>query len=98
MATQQDIDKWDHHGIEIRCIDANVELLIGSDAPEILEPKEIRASRNGGPYASRTILGWVVNGPLGRASSCETQTANFIKADLELTEQFHNFCNVDFND
>ena len=99
VATQEDIDRWPHlSGIQLPEIDANVGLLIGTDAPEVLEPKEVRPSSQGGPYATRTVLGWVINGPLGRVQSSSTCTANFIKADLELSEQFRSYCNMEFND
>ena len=46
----------------------------------------------------RTVLGWVVNGQLARVQSSATSTANFIKVDLELSEQFRSYCNKEFND
>ena len=59
-ANQKDIDRGPHlAGIKTPRIDAGVGLLIGSHAPEVLEPKEIRPSRNGGPHATRTVFGWV---------------------------------------
>lgn len=45
-----------------------------------------------------TILGWVVKGPLGRAQASTPATANFIRADAELTEQFQSYYNMEFND
>jgi len=99
IASQADINRWPHlAGIDIPRIQANVGLLIGCDASDVLEPKEIRASRNGGPYATRTIFGWVVNGPLGRARSSPSRTANFVNADLQLNEQFQKYCDMEFND
>ena len=98
-ANQQDVEKWQYlYEVKIPNIDADVSLLIGSDAPEILEPKEVIPSQNGGPYATRTILGWVVNGPLGKVTKANTRTANFIKADLRLKEQFQSYCDMEFND
>lgn len=41
-----------------------MELLIGTNAPKLMEPWEIINSQGKGPYAVRTLLGWVVNGPL----------------------------------
>ena len=80
-AQQEDVDRWPHlAGIRITRIDANVGLLIGTDAPEILQPKEVRESCHSGPYATRTIFGWVVNGPLGRVRDSNLYTANFIRA------------------
>jgi hypothetical protein len=66
-------------------------LLIGCDVPEVLEPIEIRRSKDGGPYATKTIFGWVVNGPLGRNSSTE-HIANYLQAtDANLENQLKNF-------
>ncbi|KAK3727377.1 hypothetical protein QZH41_006033 [Actinostola sp. cb2023] len=98
IATRQDIDRWPHlKGIELTAIDADVGLLIGCDVPEALQPQDIRISQNGGPYATRTLLGWTVNGPLGKRGN-NTPTANHIRADAELSHQFERFCNFEFND
>ena len=99
-ATQQDINKWPHlSNIQIDQIDGEVGLLIGCDVPEVLEPKEIRRRQDGSPYATRTIFGWVINGPLGRSSTTSCSTVNFVKAaDVDLDKQFQNFCNLEFND
>ena len=79
IASQDDINQWPHPaGI--------IGLLIGYDASDVLEPKEIRQSRNSGPYATRTIFGWVVNGPLGQPRSSPT--------DLQLHEQFQKYCDM----
>ena len=43
MATQRDVEKWPHlEGIELPEINAEVTLLIGTDAPEVLQPWEVR--------------------------------------------------------
>ena len=83
--------------IEILEIDAEVSLLIGSDVPQALEPLEIRRGQRGEPYATRTALGWVVNGPIGRTGSAP-HSASFINADVQLNAQFEKFCNMEFND
>ena len=56
-----------------------------------------RESKNVGPFATRTVLGWVLNGPLGRRTS-QARTANFVEADVELNQQFERFCDLEFND
>ena len=61
-------------------------------------PKEVIESKQGGPYTTRTLLGWVVNGPLCNAGEEESSTFNFISAEAKLTEQFEKFCNLAFND
>ena len=48
--------------------DISVELLIGANCAEALEPKEVTSSRQSGPYAVKTILGWCVVGPISHSS------------------------------
>ena len=58
IAPQDDIIPWPHlAGINIPRIQGNTGLLIGCDASDVLKPKEIKASCNGGPYTTRTIFG-----------------------------------------
>ena len=46
-ANQQDIERWQNLSeVKIPNIDADVSLPIGSDTPEILEPKQVIPSRN----------------------------------------------------
>ena len=42
----------------------NVELLIGANCARALEPIKVIPSRNDGPYAMKTILGWCIVGPI----------------------------------
>ena len=99
IARQEDVDRWPYlKGINIPHIDTEIGLLIGSDVPEALQPKEIRPSEDSGPFATRTVLGWVLNGPLGRAATTKVSTANFVQGSKTLDEQFHEFCNLEFSD
>lgn len=62
---QKDVDQWPYlHGVCISHLDAEVGLLIGMDVYKAMEPREIINSKDDGPYAVRTALGWVINGPL----------------------------------
>ena len=83
--------------IQVPHIDAEIDLLIGNDVPEVLQPKEVKESRDGGPYAVRTLFGWAINGPLGRMST-STRTSNRIQSSSELNVQFGKFCEMEFND
>ena len=66
---QSDLAHWAYLGkVTIPSISSKVELLIGTNAPHLIEPWEVINSQNGGPYAVRTLLGWVVNGPLRSAA------------------------------
>ena len=84
--------------MQIPRIDADIGLQVGSNALEILEPKGVIPSQCGGPYATRTIFGWVVTDPCGGSTHTNAYTANFNKTDLQLNEQFKNYCNMEFND
>ena len=53
---------------------------------------------NGGPYAIKTALGWVLNGPLSPQDYKEIKTSNFIRSDEHLSDIFTKFCNLEFND
>ena len=95
---QSDVDRWPHlEGVDLPCIDADIDLLIGNDVPKALEPIEVLQSEDGGPYAVRTLLGWTINGPLGRMNH-SNRTSNRIQSHVELDVQFHNFCEMEFND
>lgn len=95
---QIDVDRWQHlEGIQLPSIYSDVDLLIGNDVVKALEPKQVIESQDGGPYAVRTVLGWTINGPLGRRET-QTHTANRIHSDVQLNEQFEQYCNIEFND
>lgn len=94
----QDVSNYPHlRDIHKASIESDIGLLTGNDVPEALEPKEIRERKVGGPYAVRTIFGWIVNGPLDlKGSLC--RTANIIRRDFELNKQFASFCDQEFSD
>nr|XP_057925588.1 uncharacterized protein LOC131127575 isoform X1 [Doryrhamphus excisus]XP_057925589.1 uncharacterized protein LOC131127575 isoform X1 [Doryrhamphus excisus] len=101
---QEDVDQWSYlKGVKLHDIDADVELLIGTDAPKVMEPWELINSQDEGPYAVRTRIGWAINGPLrggsdGRGKSvCPTVTTNRISVD-HLQEMLVKQYNHDFNE
>ena len=69
-------------GIDLPRIEAEIGLLIGSDVLRAMKPKEVRESNNGGPFAMRTILRWMLSGPLGRK---ETKYPRQTSLPLRLT-------------
>lgn len=99
IAKQEDVNRWPHlNGIKLPAnINAEIGLLIGSDAPRILQPIEVREGKHGGPFATRTVFGWTLNGPLGRKQP-KMPTANFIETTADLSKRFEDFCNLEFND
>ncbi len=97
---QHDLDKWPHlKHVPLPEIDANVEILIGTNVPSALEPLEVIRSVDGGPYAVKTILGWTVNGPLGGCDDspgCQsTVSINRISA-VTLDELWNKQFKMDF--
>ena len=43
-------------GIDVPRIEAEIGLLIGTDVPQAMQPTEVTESKNGGPFAMRTVL------------------------------------------
>ena len=83
---QSDVDRLQHlEGIQLTSIYSDVDLLIGNDVVKALEPKQVIESQDGGHYAVRTVLGWTINGPLGR-KEMQTHSANRIHSDVQLNE------------
>lgn len=65
--------------VQVSSIKANVDLLIGTNAPRLLEPWEVVNRCGYGPYAIRTVLGWVINGPLkGNCSNDEMKLSSVV--------------------
>ena len=58
----------------------------------------MRESQEGGPYAIKTVLGWTINGPLGRKTSSQDHLVNLINANVQLNEQFRRYCDMEFNE
>ena len=89
--------------IKVHKLDAEVDLLIGTNAPKLLEPWKIVNSHVDGPYAIRTLFGWVENSPLRGSGSdkgksgCPAVTVSRIstkKVEQLLLAQ----CNQDVNE
>lgn len=98
---QEDIEKWAYlHEVRLPHIKAAVGLLIGMNAHKAMEPWKVINSISNGPYAVKTVLGWIVNGPKEesiktRESGIQSYTVNRTsveKIEDLLVKQF----NIDF--
>ena len=60
----EDLERWPHLvGVPLGDLDAPVELMIGSNAAQLLVAQEVRPPEEGeGPYGVKTCLGWYVFG------------------------------------
>lgn len=68
---KEDLAEWPYlDAVHIPHLQADVELVIGTNASKLLEPWEVVNSHGDGPYAIRTLLGWVINGSIG---SCQNK-------------------------
>lgn len=103
IISEEELSQWPYlKDIQIPHIKADVDLLIGTNASKLMEPWEVINSRSDGPYAIKTLLGWVINGPLQGNNSHNGNgypafTVNRTQIDrIEelLTNQYHH----DFNE
>ena len=96
MATAEDNDKWPHlRGLDIpEVYAAEVSLLIGQDVPDALVPLDVRRGSVGEPYATKTMLGWALNGPMGGAKGAIVNS-HFVQADMDLSQQVERFWSID---
>lgn len=85
IVAKRDVCEMDHlKDIDIiELPERKITLLIGSDTPEALCPLEVRSGKRGEPYALRTILGWMVTGPL-KKGSVKGANMNFIHVDQSI--------------
>ena len=58
--------------------DISIGLLIGGNYSKALEPLEVIPSKDGGPVAFGTLLGWCIVGSIGEITSCKTVSCNRI--------------------
>ncbi|XP_071476662.1 uncharacterized protein [Diadema antillarum] len=91
VARAEDIDSYRHlSDLDFPCVHpVNVELLIGQDVPEAVMPLEVRSGGPGEPYATKTALGWALQGPLKTGEKGDV-CAHFI-SNTALEEQVKRF-------
>ena len=104
-ATNQDIPrpelarKWPHLARvadHLHPLMSNVKigLLIGTNCPEAIEPKDFVTSQNVGLYAVKTFAGWTIIGPLHVSSdgpatvNCNRIVAKEIRSDVPVDHYF----------
>lgn len=94
---QEDVERWPHlQGyVYLPGLNSEVDLLIGANVPEALQPKEVIPASYRGPYATRVDLGWVINGPTVRKQKYVPSSSFFSKG-----KETHPMCAtcVDFSD
>ena len=96
LATPGDLSGWPHlAGVKLPLAESKeVKLLIGQDCPEALTPLDIIRGGRCEPWASRTRLGWSLNGPMSKVKATARKvTSHFLTAqsDTTLNEQVERF-------
>ncbi|XP_028317687.1 uncharacterized protein LOC114472566 [Gouania willdenowi] len=75
---QTDVESWPYlKEVQLKQIEAEIGLLIGTNVPKALEPWKVVNSEGKGPYAVKTALGWTINGPLLRVGSSNEEDAEW---------------------
>jgi len=98
IPTQENVNSFPYlRDLQIRSIDSDIGLLIGCDVPKALEPHETRVSQGQGPFATRTVFSWTMNGPVVRMGQPQP-VCSFVKADEKLSQQFRTFYDWEFSD
>ena len=91
--------KWPHLArvaAHVQPLMSNVKigLLIGTNCPEAIEPKDFVTSQNGGPYAVKMFAGWTIIGPLHVSSdgpatvNCNRIVVKEIRSDVPVDHYF----------
>ena len=77
IVTSDDLQKWPHLcGVHLSTIDSDVGLLKGVNVPKAMKPWGEVSSADEGPFAVKTVLGWVINGLLDVGPDSSTYTYN----------------------
>ena len=89
---QADIQQFvEFSDLFIQDVDAGVELLIGNDNRHILQPLELINS-DLGHYATRTVVGWVVNCPKHFDSTLGKTKCFFVKPEYQTGPLLCSLC------
>ncbi|CAG2235127.1 unnamed protein product [Mytilus edulis] len=106
IVSSNDLQNWPHLcDVPLNRVNCDVGLLIGINVPRAMEPWDVITSVNNSPFAMKTLLGWVINGPLdvvntdqvvGMFVSSNRITANQIFPSLE--DQLRNHFKYDFSE
>lgn len=63
--TKNDVEKYvSFKDIPFEFIDEKIGLLVGINVPQIVKPLELVNTTRNGPYATKHLFGWALNGPV----------------------------------
>lgn len=82
--------------VDLKEVDAPAGLLLEADATDAIRPLEIIPTRDDGPYAMRTKLGWTLLGPVQRGRQFHSTSVNRTTVQ-ELNDNLTTHFNREFN-
>ena len=77
---------------------ATVDILIGSDCPDLFVIEDQRIGSPGDPYACKYALGWAIIGPIPMKSAQDEFTVNLQITNEQLSKSFTQMWTTDFPD
>ena len=96
---QEDVNRWSYLSeVYLPHVDAPVELMIGNNVPLAMEPWEVIHSQEGGPFATKTRLGWVINGPVRHDPRSRVKANRVHVEDEGLTELIGKLYNSEYSE
>ena len=77
-----------------------IGLLLGADCPRALQPLEVIASEDNGPFAMRTSIGWCVSGPAvqNKSGRCNVTCNRIQVEENDLDKMFSSLYEMEFNE
>ena len=91
---QSELLKWSHLAdVKLPVIDAEVDLLLGSNVIDAYTPLDVRTGPSGSPYGTRTRLGWAIYGLCNSAIIAPQSHRTEVTAveQLEVDKKLDNF-------
>eukprot|EP00794_Sanderia_malayensis_P013144 gene13144-14495_t len=97
IPTNKDLAAWSHLktiSLPDTRINASIDVLIGNNVPAALAPTDVVTGPVGSPFATKTVLGWVVWG-VSKKQKMPT-ISNYVCADVSLKKLYRASLDFDF--
>lgn len=97
---QEDLENWPHlQSVNFPEYDVDIGLMIGNNVPQAMEPWQvIHSPHEGGPFAMKTKLGWIVSGSLMGERHAHVSVNRVKIEDVSIDQILINMYNRDFQD
>ncbi|XP_030836004.1 uncharacterized protein LOC115921870 [Strongylocentrotus purpuratus] len=96
---RNDIARWPYlQEINLPEINADVGILIGNNVPKAMEPLQVINSQNDGPFACKSIIGWMVFGSCKQERSGSKIASHRVHVMEDIQQQLNNLYNTEFSE